>query len=49
MVRVDVGFMVRVGGKRQRERVGGAAKEAASLIQCVLGEVRVGKAMLKGQ
>ena len=36
-------------GKRQRERVGRAAKEAASLIQCVLGEVRVGKAMLKGQ
>ena len=36
-------------GKRQRERVGEAAKEAASLIQCVLGEVRVGKGMVKGQ
>ena len=36
-------------GKRQRERAGGAAKEVASLIQCALGEVRVGKAMLKGQ
>ena len=37
-------------GKRQRERAGGAAKEVASLIQCaLLGEVRVGKAMLKGQ
>ena len=36
-------------GKRQRERVGEAAKEAAPLVQCVLGEVRVGKGMVKGQ
>ena len=36
-------------GKRQRERVGEAAEEAAPLVQCVLGEVRVGKGMVKGQ
>ena len=38
-----------LSGKRQRERVGEAAKEAAPLVQCVLGEVRVGKGMVKGQ
>ena len=29
--------------------VGEAAQEAAPLVQCVLGEVRVGKGMVKGQ
>ena len=28
-------------GKRQRERVGEAAEEAAPLVQCVLGEVNI--------
>ena len=36
----------RQSGSVQVERL---SKEAASLIQCALGEVRVGKAMLKGQ
>jgi len=37
-------------GKRQRGHVGGAAQEAAQLVQCALGEVRVrGNGLGKGQ
>ena len=39
-------------GKRQRGQVGGLggeAQEAAPLVQCALGEVRVGKGIGKGQ
>ena len=37
-------------GKRQRGHVGGAAQGAAAqLVQCALGEVRVGKGIGKGQ
>jgi hypothetical protein len=37
-------------GLRQRGHVGGAAQEAAQLVQCALGEVRVrGNGLGKGQ
>jgi hypothetical protein len=37
-------------GKRQRGHVGGAAQEAAQLVQCALGKVRVrGNGLGKGQ
>ena len=36
-------------GKRQRGQVGRETQEAASPVQCVLGEVRVGKGIVKGQ
>ena len=36
-------------GKRQRGQVGRETQEAAPLVQCVLGEVRIGKGVVKGQ
>ena len=38
-----------LAGKRQRGQVGRENQEATSLVHCVLGEVKVGKGIVKGQ